>query len=164
MPKLFVEKTIEINAPASKVWEVLTNPEQTAEWAPEFAGGTEFHIESDWQLGSPVLWRGQGGSVIVQGNVTALEPKKLLRFTVFDMGGSFFENTLLPPGQGDDKSGKHQYRAQGDTDDIEWDIPQEQKYGEDYPECCKDGYKIFPDLSALHLVCSIVVVVCMGIS
>ena len=60
MPKLFVEKTIEINAPASTVWDVLTNPEQTSEWAPEFAGGAEFRIESDWKLGSPVLWRGSG--------------------------------------------------------------------------------------------------------
>jgi len=31
MPKLFVDKTIEINAPASKVWDVLTNREHTAE-------------------------------------------------------------------------------------------------------------------------------------
>ena len=65
MPKLFVEKTIEINAPASKVWDVLTNPEHTGEWAPEFSGGTEFRIESNWKLGSPVLWRGQDGNVIV---------------------------------------------------------------------------------------------------
>src|ERR1700694_3221328 len=70
----------------------------------------------------------------------------------------------IRPGQGDDKSGKHQYRAQGDTDDIEWDVPQEQKYGEDYPECSEDGYEIFPDLSALHLVCSIMIVICTGIS
>jgi uncharacterized protein YndB with AHSA1/START domain len=48
MPKLFVEKTLEINAPASTVWDVLTNPEQTSEWAPEFAGGAEFRIESEF--------------------------------------------------------------------------------------------------------------------
>src|SRR5260370_26748220 len=87
MLNVFVEKTIEINAPASKVWDVLTNPEQTSEWAPEFAGGAEFHIESDWKLGSPVLWKGQDGNVIVEGNVTALEPHTFLRFTVFDVRG-----------------------------------------------------------------------------
>src|SRR5260221_11916773 len=87
MPKLFVEKTIEINAPASTVWDVLTNPEQTSEWAPEFAGGAEFRIESDWKLGSPALWRGQDGNVIVEGRVTALEPITFLRFTVFDVPG-----------------------------------------------------------------------------
>lgn len=87
MPKLFVEKTIEINAPASKVWDVLTNPEHTREWAPEFSGGTEFRLESNWKLGSPVLWRGQDGNVIVEGNVTAVEPNTFLRFTVFDVRG-----------------------------------------------------------------------------
>ncbi len=87
MEKLFVEKTIEINAPASKVWNVLTRREYTDQWALEFTGGAEFHIESDWKLGSPVLWTGQDGCVIVQGNVTALEPQKLLRFTVFDVRG-----------------------------------------------------------------------------
>src|SRR5205823_12305406 len=80
-------KTIEINAPASKVWDVLTRREYTGEWAPEFAGGAQFHIESEWKLGSPVLWKGQDGNVIVEGKVTALEPKTFLRFTVFDVRG-----------------------------------------------------------------------------
>src|SRR5438552_5363597 len=88
MEKLFVNKTIEINAPASKVWNALTRREYTDQWALEFTGGAEFHIESDWNLSSPVLWTGQDGSVIVQGNVTALEPQKLLRFTVFEVRGA----------------------------------------------------------------------------
>jgi len=85
MKKLFVNKTIEINAPASKVWDVLTSPESTAKWAPEFSGGSQFQIESDWELDSPVLWKDQDDKVIVEGNVTAREPEKLLRFTVFDV-------------------------------------------------------------------------------
>jgi uncharacterized protein YndB with AHSA1/START domain len=85
MEKLFVNKTIEINAPASKVWNALIGREYTDQWALEFTGGSEFHIESDWKLGSPVLWTDQDSSVIVQGNVTALEPQKFLRFTVFDV-------------------------------------------------------------------------------
>ena len=87
MEKLFGKKTIEINAPASKVWNALTVRENTDQWALEFTGGAEFHIESDWKLGSPVLWTGQDGNVFVQGNVTALEPQKFLRFTVFDVRG-----------------------------------------------------------------------------
>src|SRR5438093_155875 len=87
MPKLYVEKTIEITTPASDVWNVLTKREYTSEWAPAFAGGADFHIESDWELGSPVLWKEQDGNVIVEGNVTVLEPKTLLRFTVFDVRG-----------------------------------------------------------------------------
>jgi uncharacterized protein YndB with AHSA1/START domain len=86
MKKLFVEKTIEINAPRSKVWDALTKREYTDQWALEFSsGGPQFHIESDWKLGSPVLWKGQDDKVIVEGNVTALEPEELLRFTVFDV-------------------------------------------------------------------------------
>ena len=87
MPKLFVEKTIESSTPASKVWDVRTSPEYTSEWAPEFSGGAEFHIESDWKPGSSVLWKGQDGNVIVEGNVTAVEPNTFLRFTVFDVRG-----------------------------------------------------------------------------
>ena len=87
MPKLFVEKTIEINAPAAKVWDVLTRREYTGEWEPEFAGGAEFAIESDWKPGSPVLWKDQNGNVIVEGNVTAVEPNRFLRFSVFDVRG-----------------------------------------------------------------------------
>ncbi|WML57613.1 SRPBCC domain-containing protein [Neobacillus sp. PS2-9] len=86
MSKLFVDKAIEITTPAAKVWEVLTISDKNAEWAKEFSsGGPEFHLESTWELGSPVLWKGQDGTVIVEGNVTALEPNKLLRFTVFDV-------------------------------------------------------------------------------
>jgi uncharacterized protein YndB with AHSA1/START domain len=86
MSKLFVDKTIEINVPASNVWDVLTISEYNSQWALEFSsGGPQFHIESTWELGSPVLWKGQDGTVIVEGNVTALEQNELLRFTVFDV-------------------------------------------------------------------------------
>lgn len=86
MTKLFVDKTMYIDAPASRVWAVITQREYTDQWAGEFSsGGPRFHIESDWQFGSPVLWKGEDGVVAVQGNVTAVEPLRLLRFTVFDV-------------------------------------------------------------------------------
>ena len=85
MSKLFVDQSIEINAPISKVWEVLTKREYTSEWAPEFSGGSSFYIESDWKLDSPVLWKDSESKTIVEGNVTTLKPEKLLRFTVFDV-------------------------------------------------------------------------------
>ncbi len=85
MKKLFVDKTIEIKAPPAKVWEALTEREQTDKWAAEFSsGGPAFYIESDWKLGSPVLWKADDGKVVVEGGVTAVQPFKLLRFTVFD--------------------------------------------------------------------------------
>lgn len=86
MTKLFVDKTIEINAAASNVWDVLTRSELNGQWAVEFSsGGPEFHLESTWESASPVYWKGQDGTVIVEGNVTAVKQDKLLRFTVFDV-------------------------------------------------------------------------------
>lgn len=85
MSKLFVNKSIEINAPASKAWGVLTDREYTSKWAPEFSGGSPLHIESDWKLGSPVLWKDSEDKIVVEGNVTAFDYGKLLRFTVFDV-------------------------------------------------------------------------------
>ena len=81
-----MDESIEINAPASKVWRALTLREYTDQWTPEFANGDpHFYIESDWKLGSPVLWKGQGRNLVVEGIVTALVLNKLLRFTVFDV-------------------------------------------------------------------------------
>jgi uncharacterized protein YndB with AHSA1/START domain len=85
MSKLFVDQSIEINAAVSKVWEVLTKREHTAQWAPEFNAGSSLYLESDWKPDGPVLWKDSGSKTIVEGNVTALQPEKLLRFTVFDV-------------------------------------------------------------------------------
>ena len=84
MLKLFVDKTIEINASASKVWEALTKSENTDVWAMEFTGGNPFHIISSWNLRSPVLWKDNKGTVLVEGKVTKVETNKFLRFTVSD--------------------------------------------------------------------------------
>src|SRR5579859_8181854 len=83
MPEYFVRQSIEINAPAAAVWRVLTERELTSNWVREFSGAYG-ELASDWKLGSPVLWRDADGKVFVEGNVTAIEPFKKLRFTVFD--------------------------------------------------------------------------------
>ena len=85
MPKLFVDKTIEIDAPPFGVWDVLTATKYTRLWAPEFYGGAPFCIESEWRIGAPVVWKDDHDQIIVEGNVTRLEPEKILRFTVFDV-------------------------------------------------------------------------------
>ena len=86
MTKLFVDKEVEIYASATKVWEAITKRENSDQWALEFSsGGPRFHIESEWELGSPVLWKGEDGAVNVEGIVTAIEQNKLIRFTVFDV-------------------------------------------------------------------------------
>jgi uncharacterized protein YndB with AHSA1/START domain len=86
MSKVYVDRSIEIRAPAARVWDVLTRAEYTDDWAREFAGGSSpMHIASDWNLGGPVRWTDGHGALIVEGTVTAIEPHRLLRFTVFDV-------------------------------------------------------------------------------
>lgn len=85
MIKLFVDIIIEIDAPSTKVWDVLTSQSNTSQWATLFAnGGPRLHLESDWLVDSTVLWKTDEGNVVVSGNVTAHQPHTLLRFTVFD--------------------------------------------------------------------------------
>jgi uncharacterized protein YndB with AHSA1/START domain len=83
MSKLYVNKSIEINAPASKVWRALTDPAFTREWVPEF--GVKGTIEADWSLGGVVRWKDRDGKTFVEGSVTGLQVRKFLRFTVFDV-------------------------------------------------------------------------------
>ncbi|NTW23010.1 SRPBCC domain-containing protein [Candidatus Falkowbacteria bacterium] len=83
MSRLFIEKSVEIDASAGKVWKVLTMPEYTDKWTPGFS--SDIRVESDWQLGSPVLWKSATGKVEVEGNVTKVIPEKILQFTVFDV-------------------------------------------------------------------------------
>lgn len=78
---LIVENSITINAPASKVWDALVNPEQTK----KYMFGCE--TVSDWQVGSPLLWKGvyEGNEMVfVKGDIVAIEPGKLLVYTVID--------------------------------------------------------------------------------
>jgi len=88
MSKLYVDKSIEIQASAARVWEILTLPGRTRDWASEFAaGGPRLHLESTWQLGSPVLWKDEKGATVVEGEITACVVHSLLRFSVFDVNG-----------------------------------------------------------------------------
>ena len=53
MSKTYVAKAaITINAPASKVWDALTNPDLIK----QYLFGTE--VTTDWQVGSPITYRG----------------------------------------------------------------------------------------------------------
>ncbi|HEX6892327.1 MAG TPA: SRPBCC domain-containing protein [Chryseolinea sp.] len=78
---LFIKNSITIEAPASKVWNALVNPEQTK----KYMFGCE--AISDWRVGSPLLWKGQYEGkemVFVKGIVVDIIPERLLAYTVFD--------------------------------------------------------------------------------
>lgn len=71
-------KTVHINAPTSKVWEALTNPELMKKWMSE----TEIHIITDWKVGSPFMIRGDlhGIKFENKGTVLRFEPSKVLAY------------------------------------------------------------------------------------
>jgi hypothetical protein len=57
---------------------VLT--QRSSEWSDLF--GAKGPVESDWKVGSDVLWRNADGVVYVTGRVLASERAKLLQFSV----------------------------------------------------------------------------------
>ena len=78
---LIVKSTITIDAPASKVWDALTNPAQTK----KYMFGCE--ALSDWKPGSPLIWRGSFNGVemiAVKGHIVTIDPGKTLIYTAID--------------------------------------------------------------------------------
>lgn len=81
MPTLEIKNSITINAPASKVWEVLTQTEHTKIY---MFGCSAI---SDWKVGSSLLWNGSYEGVemtFVKGSIVEIIPKVKLIYTVFD--------------------------------------------------------------------------------
>ena len=76
---LVVRRSLTIKAPASRVWEILTDPEHTK----KYMFGCE--AVSDWTIGSPLIWKGaRDGVIYVKGQLLALDQEKLFQFTAFD--------------------------------------------------------------------------------
>ena len=78
---LFVKNTITIQATAAKLWDVLTNPQQTK----KYMFGCE--TISDWKSGSELLWRGnyEGQEMVfVKGHIVKIDPEKFLAYTTID--------------------------------------------------------------------------------
>jgi len=87
--ELFVKNNITINAPAKKVWDVLTNPEQTK----KYMFGCE--TVSDWKPGSSLDWKGsyEGKEIIfVKGNIVDIGPEKFLAYTTIDPNNAAMED------------------------------------------------------------------------
>ncbi|MEA2681841.1 MAG: hypothetical protein QOK05_169 [Chloroflexota bacterium] len=78
-------KTISINAPASTVWEALTNPDMVR----EYMHGT--NLSTDWKVGSPITWKGEwkGRQYEDKGTVLEVDEGRLLKNTHWSpMGGT----------------------------------------------------------------------------
>ena len=79
--QLIVTNSIIIDAPATRVWDALVNPEQTK----KYMFGCE--TVSDWQVGSPLLWKGvfDGQELVaVRGHIVQIEPETFLAYTTID--------------------------------------------------------------------------------
>ena len=76
MSILFVEKSIEITAPVSKVWQVFTNPAMTRQMGGEYV--------SDWKVGSGFGWKGPDGKMLTTGTILQIEPEKLLKHNLLN--------------------------------------------------------------------------------
>lgn len=73
-----ISKTLDINAPASKVWGTLTNPELMVQWMTD----AEMNITSEWKVGSPIVFRGNlhGIDYENKGTILQFEPEKILEY------------------------------------------------------------------------------------
>jgi uncharacterized protein YndB with AHSA1/START domain len=75
-----MEKSIEISAPASKVWRVFTDPVLTRQMGGEYV--------SDWKVGTSFRWKGLDGKLITNGTIMKIEPEKLLQHNLLNSVGS----------------------------------------------------------------------------
>ncbi|WP_426997852.1 SRPBCC domain-containing protein [Pseudarthrobacter sp. N5] len=96
--------TITINAPAQRVWSVITDREAIK----EFMFGTE--VVTDWQVGSPIVWRGvwEGKEYEDKGLILEFEPGRRLVNTHFsplsgqeDLPENYHTLTWTLEGEGD---------------------------------------------------------------
>jgi uncharacterized protein YndB with AHSA1/START domain len=79
MPELFIEKSVDVNVPASTLWKVLTDNT----YISQYMFGC--NAETDWKPGSPLLWRGAAdGKVYVKGHIVSCDAPHLLAYTVID--------------------------------------------------------------------------------
>jgi uncharacterized protein YndB with AHSA1/START domain len=62
-----LKKSITLDAPKEKVWQVLTDDKLNRQWYEAFSKGT--YADTDWKVGSKTIFRDQGGNGII-GKVT----------------------------------------------------------------------------------------------
>lgn len=80
---LYVEKGVDIKARPDAVWRVLTDSELSRQWIAAWWPGVT--LTSNWQLGDPVIWTMDDGTIGARGEVTLLNkqlnPMMILEFT-----------------------------------------------------------------------------------
>lgn len=74
-----VHLSVQIQASAGKVWEMLTQPEKIGLWMMD----TPVQVYSDWKTGSPLVFRGDLHGIPYEhkGVIVALEQEQVLAYT-----------------------------------------------------------------------------------
>jgi len=75
MEKQTIKKSIDINAPKEKVWDVMLSDKFTRIWYGEFCEGS--HAETDWKVGSKALFKDNSESGLV-GKVILNKPYEVI--------------------------------------------------------------------------------------
>jgi uncharacterized protein YndB with AHSA1/START domain len=77
--KLIAWASMTFNAPNSKVWDALVNPDAIK----QYMFGT--NVISDWREGSPIIWKGewQGKSYEDKGVILQFKPGQKLQYSHF---------------------------------------------------------------------------------
>lgn len=77
---LIIRKEIELKAPVSAVWDVLTNPNLTEKY---MFGSRAL---SEWKPGCEIIWKGsisEAGVIEIKGKIIEIVPNKVLEYTCF---------------------------------------------------------------------------------
>jgi uncharacterized protein YndB with AHSA1/START domain len=76
MANLTLKTSIEIKAPAAKVWQALTD----AAIVKQYFFGT--NVRTDWKKGSPIFWEGEweGKSYQDKGTILDIDPGKMVKY------------------------------------------------------------------------------------
>ena len=78
-----IRQSVDIDAPATAVWRVLTDSALTK----EYMYGCE--IVSSWAVGEPFNWKGGDGVVYVMGRLVEVQPNRVLRYTMLDPNATY---------------------------------------------------------------------------
>ncbi len=117
---------ITINASASRIWPILTEPA----WTKQYMFDCE--AISEWKIGSSLIWKGTSDGIIyVKGHVIKFEPYSYIEYTVIDPNASYPdvpENYLTIKYRLEDKNGSTRlYVEQGDYSKV---IDGEKRYND----------------------------------
>jgi uncharacterized protein YndB with AHSA1/START domain len=75
-----IKKHCFIDAAAEKIWDIVLHPGN--QWGKAFGDGA--FVETDWIIGSTVIWTDPGGDIGSKGIVAAHRPMEYLQVDMFD--------------------------------------------------------------------------------